>query len=243
MIDIHCHLLPGIDDGPGTFEEAVALCRAVAAEGCTAALATPHQHHELWWNGEPTRLAELLTQLRAAVGTELDLHAGAEIHVGAGTLDDLDRWPAGELVPLAGSRWVLLEFNRLEPTTDPYALIHELVVAGWRPILAHPEEYAWLAEDPQLLDRLIARGARLQITAANFLGERGRGLAERCRALLAADQVHFLASDAHGTARRPPRLAAAARELARRFGDEVAHRLTTLHPSAILHDRPLPLES
>lgn len=243
MIDIHCHLLPGIDDGPATFEEAVALCRAVAAEGCTAALATPHQHHELWWNGEPERLTLLLARLREAVGNELELYAGAEIHVGARTLDELDRWPGGELIPLAGSRWVLLEFDRFEPLADPFDLIHELVVAGWRPILAHPEEYAWLAEDSELLDRLILRGARLQITAANLLGDRGRGLAERCRALLASGRVHFVASDAHGTARRPTRMAEAARELARRFGEATAFRLTTANPTAILHDRPLPLES
>lgn len=244
MVDIHAHLLPGIDDGPATFDEAVALCRAVAAEGCRAAVATPHQHHEIWWNGEPERLSGLLAELQRAVGPELRLYGGGEIHVGDRTLAELDRWPEGELVPLAGSRWVLLELDRHQPDPDPLGLVHELVVAGWRPVLAHPEEYAWLMEDEALIDRLIDRGARLQVTAANFLGERGRGgAAAAARALVAAGRVHFVASDAHGTARRPPRLAEAFRELARSFGEPVAHLLTSANPAAILEDRPLPLGS
>lgn len=240
MVDIHSHLLPGVDDGPATFDEAIALCRAVAAGGCTAAVATPHQHHDIWWNEEPAHLATLLEELQTALDGTLRLYLGAEIHVGDRTLAELDRWPHGELLSLAGSRWVLLEFDRREPDPDPVALVHELAVAGWRPIVAHPEEYPWLADDPELVDRLIERGARLQVTASNFLGERGRGAAERARTLLDAGRVHFVASDAHSTDRRPPRLAEAARELGRRFGEETAHRLTTAHPTAILEDRPLP---
>lgn len=243
MVDIHTHLLPGVDDGPATLAEAVALCHALAAEGCRAAVATPHQHHDAWWNGEPERLTGLLAELQQAVGPALQLYSGGEIHVGDRTLGELERWPGGELLPLAGSRWVLLEFDRQVPDPDPVALVHELAVAGWRPVVAHAEENFWMVDDGALVDRLIERGARLQVTAANYLGERGKGLAERARALIAAGRAHFLASDAHGTTRRPPRLAEAARQIARRFGTAAAHRLTTANPAAILEDRPLPLES
>ena len=261
MIDIHLHLLPGIDDGPGSLGEAVAMCRAAAADGCTALVATPHQRLGPWWNSDRRQLEEL----RGSLETELaeydetvpEVHLGAEIRIGPGLLEAIEATPApttgrdggadgnpgGEesVTPLAGSRYLLLELSRSRPTTDPAGLIHEVVLAGWRPVLAHPEEIAWLELD-RIAD-LVARGAALQVTGASVLGLYGGHVQDRARTLLDEGLAHFVASDAHDLVHRPPGLAAASREISRRWGPEVAELLTVTNPRAVLEDRPLPAPS
>lgn len=240
MIDIHAHLLPGIDDGPSELEEAVAMCRAATADGCTAVVATPHQRHGLWWNGDPERLEELRAAVAEAADGAPEVFLGAEVRVGEGLVEALEAWPRGGVTSLAGSRYLLLEFSRVQPDPDPSGLVHELAVAGWRPVLAHPEEIEWLADDLRTLERLVFLGAALQITGASLTGGYGRRTADRARTLLDHGLVHFLASDAHDLRMRPPGLAAAAREVARRWGDDVAHLVTVTNPQAVLDDRPLP---
>lgn len=240
MIDIHAHLLPGIDDGPASLEEAAAMCRAAAADGCTALVATPHQRHALWWNGDPARLEELRAAVAAEAGGGVELHLGAEVRIGEGLVESLERWPHGGATSLAGSRYLLLEFSRSHPYPDPGGLVHELAVAGWRPVLAHPEEIEWLADDLPTIEHLVSLGAALQVTGASLTGAYGRRMLERAQGLLDHGLVHFLASDAHDLEMRPPGLAAAAREVARRWGEDVAELLTVTNPRAILDDRPLP---
>lgn len=240
MIDIHLHLLPGIDDGPDSIAAAAAMCRAAAADGCSAVVATPHQRLGPWWNTDQERLA----QLREGLEAELDGAAprvllGAEIRVGPGLLEAIEsRHPTDGVTALAGSRYLLLEFSRSQPEPDAAGLIHEIVLDGWRPILAHPEEITWLRLED--LEDLVARGAALQVTGTSLLGGYGRSIQERARSLLDRGLVHFVASDAHDLTHRPPGLATAAREIDRRWGTEVAELLTVLNPRAVLEDRPLP---
>lgn len=240
MIDLHAHLLPGIDDGPSSLEQAVAMCRAAAEDGCTALVATPHQRHGLWWNGDAERLEELRAEVAAEVGAAPRLLLGAEVRVGEGLIEALANGSAGGVTSLAGSRYLLIEFSRVHPDPDPAGLVHELVVSGWRPVLAHPEEIDWLAYDLPALERIVALGAALQVTGASLTGSYGRRIQERARALLDRGLVHFVASDAHDLTHRPPGLAAAAREVARRWGGEIAELLTVTNPQAVLDDRPLP---
>lgn len=239
MIDIHTHLLPGVDDGPASLAEAVAMCRAAGDEGCSDLIATPHQRHGLWWNGERAPLEALRGRLQQGVGASPRIHLGAEIRVGADLLADLDKRPPRDALPLAGSRWLLIEFSRVHPHPDAPGLIHELVVAGWRPIVAHPEEIDWLAGDPPVLPRLVALGGALQVTAASLVGGYGHRIQERVRGILDQGLAHFVASDCHDLVHRPPGLAAAAEEIGGRWGWAAADLLTTTHPQALLADRPL----
>jgi protein-tyrosine phosphatase len=240
MIDIHLHVLPGIDDGAEDLSTAVAMCRLAAEDGCEGLVLTPHQRNETWENTDRAVLDELRRLVASACEGRPRLYPGGEIRIDDSLLDELEGLPASGLVPLADSRYLLLEFDRWCDHRDPLGLHHELTVLGWRPIYAHPEHIPFLAEDFDLLRRLAGEGALFQITAMSLLGEFDREAREVCVEMLDAGLVHFVASDAHGTVYRPPGLAAARREIARRWGEETAWALTTGNPAAVVADRPLP---
>ncbi len=240
MIDLHSHVLPGIDDGAADLDEAVAMCRLAAAEGCEAMVATPHQRREPWWNCDAGELAALRARLQEAVGPAPRLLAGGEIRVDGELLQEVERLPASGLLPLAGSRYLLIEFGGRESPDAAADLVHELAVAGWRPVLAHPELIPWLATDPAAVARLVTLGATAQVTAMSVTGDFGRRAQADALRLLGAGLVHFVASDCHDTRRRPPGLRRAHEALGRAWGEEVARRLTVDNPRAVVEDRPLP---
>ena len=159
MIDLHCHILPGIDDGARSLEEAVAMCRLAADDGCEAMVATPHQRRGAWWNSDRGGARGPRRRCRRRSGPARVL-LGGEVHVDSELLAEVEKLPGGGILPLAGSRYLLIEFDGAGRPEEAIQLVHELAVAGWRPILAHPEFIPWLAEDPALMARLVALGAR-----------------------------------------------------------------------------------
>jgi len=240
VIDLHSHFLPGVDDGAESVAEAAQMCQMAAADGCRALVATPHQWHPHWENTDRAHLEECLELVRSAVGgAGPELYLGAEIRVDSDLLDHLDRLQERGLLPLASSRYLLLELDRVGPTIDPVEAIHEVSVAGFWPILAHPELLPWLAGNVTLLGELVEHGALLQITAMSLLGSFGPSARTSAERLLQGDLVHFVASDCHGTATRPPGLRRAYDHIAARYGEARARRLVLGNPSAVLEDRPL----
>lgn len=239
MIDLHCHILPGVDDGARTLEEAVSMCRLAASDGCTAMVATPHQRRGEWWNDDREQLRELARRVQDAVGDSLSVHLGGEVHADPELLSELERLPDGGVLPLAGSHYILVELNVYATPAAAIHLVHEIVVAGWRPVLAHPELIPWLAVDIDLLRRLEGLGATAQVTAMSLTGEFGRRPQHDVWRMLDAGLVHFVASDSHDVRRRPPGLRRAHQMIAARAGEETARRLTTDNPRAVLEDRAL----
>lgn len=242
MIDLHSHVLPGVDDGARDLAEAIAMCTLAAEDGCQAIVATPHQRHAAWSNTDTRRLVELRDTLQAAVGTRIEILLGAEIHVDNDLLTvvdtiDLEQPTAAPVLSLAGQRSLLLELDRMPPLPSnraPLAFLHELLIAGWLPILAHPELIPWLVAEPPVVHDLVERGVWLQVTAMSLTGEFGRGPEQRAWALVDAGLVHVVASDCHTPQRRPPGLSAARRLLADRYGEGVAHALTFQNPARAL---------
>lgn len=241
MIDLHTHILPGIDDGAGTWDEAVEMCRLAAADGCEGLVATPHQR-KTWPNENADRLRALVAQLQDRIGQSPRIHVGGEIHVDSEILEDLERPGLGGMVPLAGTKALLLEFGLSQPPIGAGALIHELVLAGWTPVLAHPEFIPFLAEDLDLLTDLIGMGARSQVTAMSVTGKFGRRVQATTRSMIGRGLVHFVASDTHSPSWRPPGLAEARDQIARRWGRGVATRLTNDYPAALLAGREVPVD-
>ncbi len=240
MIDLHCHLLPGVDDGAHHLEEALEMCRLAAADGCRVLVATPHLRHEHWANDDRDHLESRWQQLRLAARGIIDVRLGGEIAVSSQSARELEQLPAGNLLTLAGSRYLLLELHHQGLGPDPLELVHELRVEGWQPVLAHPERIPWLARDYRLLDELVDSGAHLQLTAMCVLGRLGGQVRELCSALLEDGLVSFIASDAHGVKRRPPGLSDAFGFVAANWGESEARRIFIDNPTAVLEDRPLP---
>ena len=237
MIDLHCHILPGVDDGAASLADAVAMCRLAAADGCTAMVATPHQRHASFPAATREALQAALAELTEALDGELPrLYMGAEIRVDSELLADLEQ-PDGAALALAGSRYLLLEFPRSEVGQPPEEVVHELQLAGWRPVLAHPEVLPWL-EVPRL-GALVEAGAMLQLTASAVTGEFGRFPHERAWELLEEGLVHFVASDSHSPTWRAPGLAKARALLERRLGAAAARLLVEENPACVLADVPL----
>jgi protein-tyrosine phosphatase len=239
VIDTHAHVLPGIDDGPATMAGAAAVCFAAAADGVETIVATPHQRHPMWPGNRAAAVAAACAALQAEIGERPRVVAGAEIRVDEDLLAEIDAYPDSGLLPLAGSRYLLLEFPTFGGSA-PRPLLHELLVAGWRPVLAHAERIPRWVENPEELADLVALGAYVQITGGSVLGRFGRRIRACCAWLLDRNLVHFVGSDAHDTDVRPPGLAAAHQAITKGWGAAMADRLTRLNPADILADRPLP---
>ena len=238
MIDTHCHVLPGVDDGPATMAESVAMCFAAAADGVEVMFATPHQRHQMWSNRDRAGLEALCAQVQHEAGARPRVVLGAEIRVDSELLDEIDRLPESGLLSLAGSRYLLLEFPNVGGP-EPRPLLHELLVAGWRPILAHAERVPRWTTNPAELAGLVELGAYVQITGGSLLGRFGRQARTCCSWLLDRGLVHLLASDAHDTDERPPGLSAAHQAVSAAWGAAMADRLTRLNPADILDNRPI----
>jgi protein-tyrosine phosphatase len=237
VIDLHCHILPGVDDGATSLADAVAMCRLAAADGCTAMVATPHQRHGSFPDATREALDAALAELTEALGGEPpELWMGAEVRVDSELLADLET-PAGKALALAGSHYLLLEFPRAEVGPAPEEVVHEVLLAGWRPVLAHPEVIPWLGV-PRL-GALVEGGALLQVTAAAVTAEFGRFPHQRVWELLEEGLVHFVASDSHSPTWRAPGLTLARAAIERRLGSGVARLLVEENPARVLADVPL----
>ena len=241
MVDLHCHVLPGIDDGAADLDEAVVMCRHALRDGCTALVATPHTRHPRWRNDDHRLLERLCGELRDALPEGPEIHLGGEIAVHTESVDEIfARRPEDPgALGLAGSRYLLLELDWRGLGPDPVELVHELAVAGWLPVIAHPERVSWLARNPPLLAALVSHGALLQVTAQSLTGDLGR-MAQNCAAaLLDNNLVHFVASDAHDPRIRPTGLQAAYLAVCRARDETVAERIFFAHPRAVMENRPV----
>jgi protein-tyrosine phosphatase len=233
LIDLHCHALPGIDDGPASRDEAVALLRAAAADGTRVVVATPHVSRR--WPTAPETIAEGVAALQDC---GVSLLAGAEVtHEMALQLpDDVLR-----RLTLGASSCVLLE-TPLEPVVGPdfERAFESLLERGYRVLLAHPERAPAMRDDPARLRALVEAGAHCSVTAAALLG--GFGDASRWFGLeLLRDGLgHSVDSDAHHATMRPPGLRAGLEAARALLPSLDAARLAEGVPAALLADEPLP---
>ena len=236
MIDLHSHILPGVDDGVATLEEARALARAALADGATAIAATPHVRDD--WPTSATRMEEGVAALRrdfAEQGIELEVLTGGEL-----SLERLATLGTDELrrFSLAGSeRYVLVEFPYTGWPLGLENAIHDLGASGLTALLAHPERNRAVQEEPERLERAIGAGALVQVTASSVDGRGGAAARTAARRLLELGFVHVLASDAHHPAVREAGLAAAVAAI----GDpELARHLVQEVPAAIVAGASVP---
>jgi protein-tyrosine phosphatase len=236
VIDLHCHVLPGIDDGPQTIEGSIALARAAAAAGTRVIVATPHVSWH--YQNEPATIARLTDEVNERLSVEgiaLEILAGAEI-----AMTRVDEIEPSELerLSLGGGPWVLLEPPFTPVATGLDGVVLALQRAGRGVVIAHPERCPAFHRDPATLESLVRAGALTSITAGSLVGRFGGEVRRFARRLLTDGLVHNVASDAHDTERRPPGIAA---ELAETGLGELTEWLTSEVPSAILSGEKIPL--
>lgn len=236
MIDLHSHVLPGVDDGAATLEEALAILRAAAAEGIELIAATPHVRDD-----HPTapetmeRLVAEVNDAANAAGIDVEVLPGGEL-----ALDVAARLEDGVLARfgLGGNReLLLLECPYYGWPLDLGALVFDLRTRGFSVVLAHPERNPEVQERPELLEPLVGAGVLVQLTAASVDGRSGSRARHTSRTLLDRELAHLVASDAHAPQLRAVGMTAAAAAL----GDEALARwLTEDVPRALVAGAPLP---
>ena len=202
MIDLHCHILPGIDDGPKTLDESLEMARIFEQAGYSHVVATPHAVPGTTWMPKPGEIRNRLTVLNEAIakeGIKLKVLPGMEIALDPHISDLLDQ---GQVLTIAGTSYVLIEppFQRL-PLGWEQAFFNVLS-KGLRILLAHPERCAQLAAKPELCDKLIESGIYFQINWDSFLGHHGRTTQKMAIYLATRGYIHCLATDSHDSASR-----------------------------------------
>lgn len=244
FVDLHVHLLPGVDDGPATLEETVRLLAAAHAAGTRCLVATPHMFSPLFGNQDPgairrvfeecvEALARLARQPELEFLAELDLRLGAENALSPELLEAVE---AGTALALAGSRYLLVELSPFLSVDTAVYGAERILARGLVPLIAHVERYPQLS-GPEL-DRLLQLGCVAQINAGSLTGEGGRRLGKACLELLRTERARVVASDGHGADFRPPDLRPARDLVAAKLGRERA--LDCLHdaPARLLDSPP-----
>jgi protein-tyrosine phosphatase len=238
LIDLHFHCLPGIDDGPADWAQAVALCRAAAADGSDTIAATSHVLREPWLNEDPSARRELVATLNAKLGGTPRVVEGCEYFFSSDAVELWEQGSAGPLVAINNGSCLLLEFAIGDVPAAAESVLYELALAGVRPLIAHPERNHILANAPDRLRRLVDLGALLQITAGSILGRFGSAAARAAEEMLQLGVVTIVASDAHSV-RRPPEMGPARERVEKEWGALTAERLFERNPQALLEGTPL----
>jgi protein-tyrosine phosphatase len=237
MVDIHCHLLPGLDDGPATVAEALTMAEMAIADGITQVVATPHANARYPFVPELVRQRQ--DEIQARLAGRLTILTGCDFHLSYENLQDLAQHR--EKYTVNGNGYLLVEFAEfsIPPTIDQ--TLHRMQLDGIIPVITHPERNRLLRSRHSPLDDWIRRGCYVQVTAGSFFGRFGDGAREAVEAWLAGERIHFIASDAHNTRGRPPRLREAYERVAElREDDAVAKALFEANPLAAIEGRALP---
>jgi protein-tyrosine phosphatase len=234
MIDLHSHVLPGIDDGPATLAGSLEMLRDAAEDGVTAIACTPHVRDD--YPTSASAMEEALEVVRAAAtDIPIDVRGGGELALDrAASLpdDELHRFGLG-----GNAEVVLIECPYTGWPLDIGAITFALAARGLSVVLAHPERNPEVQERPELLDPLVERGVLVQLTAGSVEGRIGRRSRDTARVLLERGTAHVLASDAHAANVRAGRLGAGAESVG---DDRLAHWLTDEVPRALVEGSPIP---
>lgn len=240
MIDLHCHILPGVDDGSSSEEESCRMARLAVESGVTAVCATPHCNVPGCFDNYRTEALEerflCLARLLGERDIPLRLYAGMEVYVTPETPRHLLE---GKLLTLGGSRYLLVEFGFEAPFSFAQRMLEEISAAGAVPVVAHPERYRFAQEDRGCLLRWIEAGWALQINKGSLFGRFGRRAARTAHWCLGEGCMHLIGSDAHSPYRRTPWLEDARSYVAEYTAPEIADFLLEENPRHMLENAPI----
>lgn len=238
IFDLHSHILPELDDGSQSLEESLAMARLAVQSGVTAMVATPHcaddrtaEVHSAWL---------LLREALQDMEIPLKLYLGMEIF---GTKDTARLLRAGKLFTINGSQYPLIEFSFRSSGDEETNVLRSVIRAGFRPLVAHPERYEYIRENPELVNLWCRMGCLFQVNRGSLLGRFGRGPQQMAFALVERGFVSAVASDAHSTRMRTPWMEDIRQLLSQEFLPEMAQNLLLENPRRILkNEQLLPVE-
>jgi protein-tyrosine phosphatase len=233
MIDIHCHLLPAVDDGADSWDVTLEMCRLAQEDGVTEIVATPHANYQYVY--DRALHLDLLEELRERA-PKLKFTLGCDFHLSYENVQDAKAHP--ERYAIGDTRYLLVELSDYSAFNIKETLT-ELQAVGLLPIVTHPERNAVILSNPELLDRFAETGCLFQVTANSLTGYWGKKKQKLCEKMLKKKMVHFIASDAHGVTNRTPILSAARIAATKIIGDEAADKLVNANPSAVLSNQPI----
>jgi protein-tyrosine phosphatase len=238
MVDIHCHILYGLDDGAKTLEDSVQMAEAAIADGITHVIGTPHSNAEFTYRPELVR--ERRDEIQARVQGKLQIATGCDFHLSYENLQDIQTNVAK--YTLNQKNYLLVEFAdfAIPPNIDD--TLHTLQLLGLYLIITHPERNGLIRHQPEKLWRWLRQGCYVQVTAQSLLGKFGKDTAKLLMSWLDDERIHFVASDAHGVTSRPLKLREAYELVARHSGEERAKSLFVENPMAALEGRSLPYQ-
>ena len=240
MIDLHCHYLPGIDDGAQTLEESLDLARAAVAAGITTAVMTPHVHPGRYENNGSSiaRLCAAFQRVLAHKQIPLEIRPGGEVRISA----DIIQMVEDEEIPFLGYadgyRIMLLEFPHSHLLLGADKLVRWLLARRIKPLIAHPERNKEVMRSVDKIAPFVESGCLLQLTGGSIIGQFGKPAQECARVLLERGWVSVVATDAHNLQHRPPNLDLARAALVELGGEALARRLTQDTPAKLIGDEP-----
>ncbi len=240
LTDIHCHVLPGVDDGARDMEQARAMLRFMYDEGIRNVIVTPH-YHGGYMECDIDTIRKRFTEVKQLVRDDeyisrMMLFLGCEIYYYPSIIEWLEK---GRVTSMAGSDYVLLEFGFTQDCREIFEAVTHVSNAGYLPIVAHVERYEKIAKKIANVEELIKRGAYIQVNAEAFNGRfRERRFANK---LMKEHMVHFVATDAHGIRHRRPELAGAAQHIIKHYGEDYCRELFVENPALVVSNGYIPL--
>lgn len=235
MIDLHCHILPGIDDGAVDLDMALEMARMAAADGIRTIACSPHIYPGMYENDAPG-IQAAVEAFQAELdqrGIALTLLCNADVHLVPGLIEGIRE---GRVPTIAGSRYLLLEPSHHVAPPGFEESVFELMAAGYVPVITHPERLSWIEDQYDVFERLSRRGAWMQITAGVLTGRYGRRVKYWGERFIGEGHCMVLATDAHHPQRRPPLLAEAREAAAKLVGAQEATHMVETRPAGVIAD-------
>jgi protein-tyrosine phosphatase len=241
VIDLHTHILPGIDDGARDLKESIEMCRIAAGDGIKTIVATPHTGNGIYLINREHVLSEVafLNEKLAEYSIPINILPGSDVHIGT-YYDVLEMLMQGEAITVNDNmRYLMIEFSENLVTSDIHELMYKLESKKITPIFTHPERNIIIQEDMSMLFDWIEKGGLVQLTAMSLTGDFGRIVKKFSEELLTSHLVHMIASDAHSDTRRPPVLSAARDIAVNLVGADLAFKLVDEFPADIICGKPI----
>ncbi|MCR4904080.1 MAG: protein-tyrosine-phosphatase [Butyrivibrio sp.] len=234
-IDMHCHIMPGVDDGSPDLSTSIEMLKIAQREGIEQIILTPHfkpMHH----NVRPQKnhlYTQKLQQKALESGINIKLYSGNEIYYCGETQEQLIN---GEICTLAGSNYVLVEFHPTDIYSNIHNAMYQIISAGYTPVLAHVERYSDIVSHPKYVEELISLGCYIQENASSIMGKYGFGIKHFTRKMLKEHRVHFVATDSHDKSSRAPLLSECRELVAKKYGEGYADTIFYRNQLAVIND-------